>query len=74
MDEVEIVNEREAALEGSSRVEARRRWRTKDGAEELNRGEVGKTERWGGDGALPPRGPSELGSVYSCRWQKPTLI
>lgn len=32
----------------------------------------GKDGTWGGggNGALPPRGPSELGSVYSCRWRK----
>lgn len=50
-----------AALEGSSGVEARRRWRTKDRAEELNRGKVGKTERerkrrGGGTEPCPPAG------------------
>lgn len=38
-------------------VEARRRWRTKDRAEELNRGKVGKMEREGegGETERPPR-------------------
>lgn len=48
-----------AALEGSSGVEARRRRRTKDRAEELNRGKVGKTERERGGGGTelcPPAG------------------